>query len=457
MTNPGVINKMPPARIDAVDQFVVGHLARVELGASGASTDALVLGEPGADQRQQDDQRDRVQRADRCRATSGRRSRPATTRRTRRGQREHGGDGTQRPPTIRSRSRSSSGRSATANTCRSRRRPTSREAERRLRRIADDTAPRLGLSRRDFLPRSCGGAAALFVLAACQLRVQAIGRSKNRVARSRSRGPRRPIPTKRGPCSAATSSSSTCKRTCSTSTKPTRRRRRRLRRRASRTRSAAKSDWRDCFGIDHWFRELFVRSDTTMAVISAVPILGADNPLSIEVMERAKSRRQRRVRRRRPGVPARPGESERRRPRTRNSTTCARVAAEHPIGAWKVYTHVPGGRGWYLDDHDADAVQCGQAFLDVVREVGPKIVCVHKGLGGEQPVLVAGRHRPGREGEPRHHVRRVPLGLRRRRRRSVLRRRTATRASTGSSRRSTRPASNRTRTCTPSSVRRGST
>src|SRR3954447_25999715 len=45
--------------------------------------------------------------------------------------------------------------------------PAVREAERRLRRIVDDAAPRLGLRRREFLFGACGGAAALFVLAAC--------------------------------------------------------------------------------------------------------------------------------------------------------------------------------------------------------------------------------------------------------------------------------------------------
>ena len=58
------------------------------------------------------------------------------------------------------------------------------------------------------------------------------------------------------------------------------------------------------------------------------------------------------------------------------------LADAHPIGAWKVYTHIPGGRGWWLDDHDDDAVRCGEAFLDTVRDIGPRIVCVHKGLGG---------------------------------------------------------------------------
>src|SRR4051812_45456819 len=42
-----------------------------------------------------------------------------------------------------------------------------REAARRLRRLTDANAPRLGMGRREFLQSSCGAAAALFVLAAC--------------------------------------------------------------------------------------------------------------------------------------------------------------------------------------------------------------------------------------------------------------------------------------------------
>jgi len=50
---------------------------------------------------------------------------------------------------------------------------------------------------------------------------------------------------------------------------------------------------------------------------------------------------------------------------------------------WKVYTlwdppDRPAG-GWFLDD------ELGQAFLDRVREVGPRLVCAHKGLAGPIP------------------------------------------------------------------------
>ena len=54
--------------------------------------------------------------------------------------------------------------------------------------------------------------------------------------------------------------------------------------------------------------------------------------------------------------------------------------------AWKVYTLAgpptaasPTG-GWFLDDDEI-----GAPFLERVRELGPRIVCAHKGLGGPIP------------------------------------------------------------------------
>jgi predicted TIM-barrel fold metal-dependent hydrolase len=138
-----------------------------------------------------------------------------------------------------------------------------------------------------------------------------------------------------------------------------------------------------CFGLDHWFEEIFVRSDTSMAVISAVPILSDPNPLSIAVMERAKDAARRVCGDGRVFVHGQVN------PNVGELATVVEgmraLRAEHEIAAWKAYTHVPSSQGWYLDDHDASAVQCGHAFLDAVREIGPRIVCVHKGFGGGSP------------------------------------------------------------------------
>ena len=73
------------------------------------------------------------------------------------------------------------------------------------------------------------------------------------------------------------------------------------------------ADWHECFGVDHWLEELFVRSDTTMAVISAVPILARAQSAVDRGDGSGAAKRLTRVRRRRPRVPARAGQSERRR------------------------------------------------------------------------------------------------------------------------------------------------
>lgn len=58
------------------------------------------------------------------------------------------------------------------------------------------------------------------------------------------------------------------------------------------------------------------------------------------------------------------------------------LARNHRIAAWKVYTHAPGGRGWWLDDHEAGALRVGEAFIAKAVEVGVPTICVHKGFSG---------------------------------------------------------------------------
>jgi uncharacterized protein len=137
------------------------------------------------------------------------------------------------------------------------------------------------------------------------------------------------------------------------------------------------ADPRSCFSIEHYLEEIFLKSDTSMAVISAVPIPGAASPLSIDQMERA----------RRMfaavcgdgrlllhgGVFPQLGAL----PAALDGMTA--LAAQHPIAAWKVYTHLPGR--WWLDDHEAGAPRVGNAFLDRAGATGVRTVCVHKGFG----------------------------------------------------------------------------
>jgi predicted TIM-barrel fold metal-dependent hydrolase len=134
-----------------------------------------------------------------------------------------------------------------------------------------------------------------------------------------------------------------------------------------------------CYSMERYMEELFLRSDTNLAVISAVPAIGVfDGALTPQHMgdvrrlaetlcgdERIVMHGQAN-----PSV----GRVEDR------LEEMSRLVEQYEIGAWKVYTHA-GGPGWYLDDHDATAPQCGVAFLDRVRESGVKTVCVHKGFG----------------------------------------------------------------------------
>ena len=66
------------------------------------------------------------------------------------------------------------------------------------------------------------------------------------------------------------------------------------------------------------------------------------------------------------------------------------VRERYDIVAWKIYTMVPTEEHFYFDDHDKSRPQIGQRFIDHVREIGPKIICTHKGISsivGSTPEL----------------------------------------------------------------------
>ena len=123
--------------------------------------------------------------------------------------------------------------------------------------------------------------------------------------------------------------------------------------------ACGEDDPRMCFSPEHWADLVFQQSDTTMAVLSAIPVVGAVSPLSIDAMEHGKEVAAAlcgdgRVLIQGHAVPnVGPVEAA--------LDSMSAVAAEHAICEWKVYTHA--GPGWYLDDHDPSVQQVGERFL----------------------------------------------------------------------------------------------
>jgi hypothetical protein len=139
---------------------------------------------------------------------------------------------------------------------------------------------------------------------------------------------------------------------------------------------------RDCFDTTHLLELLFLRSDTSMAILSAIPVvgesvIGKDSPLSPQIMAEARRVteaicRDKRLLLQGQVVPSR-GEL------AATLDAMDEVMDIHPVAAWKVYTHA-GGPGWYLDDHDPAAPQVGEAFIRKAVETGVPRIAVHKGF-----------------------------------------------------------------------------
>jgi predicted TIM-barrel fold metal-dependent hydrolase len=137
--------------------------------------------------------------------------------------------------------------------------------------------------------------------------------------------------------------------------------------------SCGEDDPSACFTAERFLEEVFLRSDTSMIVLSAIPIAGPDNPLSIDVMERTRRMALELCQDERVLIQ---GQANPNLGRPQDQLDgMAVLAAEHPIVAWKAYTHAPGP-AWRLDD------DLGDAFLGQASALGKPVVCVHKGISG---------------------------------------------------------------------------
>lgn len=130
----------------------------------------------------------------------------------------------------------------------------------------------------------------------------------------------------------------------------------------------------DCFTRRNYIREMFLNSETTMAVLSAVPADAGENPL--EVQEANETRR----------IMDEVSDSQRLvlhglvLPDLGQAQLdgMQRLVEEEGVAAWKVYTPFqPSGSsgGWRLDDETV-----GIPFIERARSLGVKRICAHKGL-----------------------------------------------------------------------------
>ena len=138
--------------------------------------------------------------------------------------------------------------------------------------------------------------------------------------------------------------------------------------------SCGENDPVACYSADHFIREVFLDSDTDMAMLSFVPTAPGENPLSMAESERARRLVEQldgtdRLLLQTPVIPNW-------RPLAAQLDHMEEMAAAYPIAAWKTYTGWgPGGAGWWLDD-----AEFGIPFLDKARELGVRTICTHKGL-----------------------------------------------------------------------------
>ena len=143
-------------------------------------------------------------------------------------------------------------------------------------------------------------------------------------------------------------------------------------------------DPRACYSREVFLEDFFMRSDTSMVTLSALPIAPEGSPLSAAIME--ETRRTAELVCEWPSVllhaQALPNYGSLR----ANLDEMERNAPRYPIAAWKVFTHWPDafgdpGNAWRLDDADPSLPQVGHAFIEQARRLGVKTICAHKGFG----------------------------------------------------------------------------
>ncbi len=132
--------------------------------------------------------------------------------------------------------------------------------------------------------------------------------------------------------------------------------------------SCGESDAVECYNTDHYIREMFINSDTTMAVLSSLPAEPGQNPLESPEMRDAADLVNKLADSQRAVIHGQvlPEQGSAQLDGMEN------LLGQYDIAAWKVYTSF---NGWRLDDP-----MVGIPFIEKARELDVTIICCHKGL-----------------------------------------------------------------------------
>lgn len=141
--------------------------------------------------------------------------------------------------------------------------------------------------------------------------------------------------------------------------------------------SCMEADKLDCLSRYYYAHDIFISSDTTIAVLSDTPSsIDSQDPLNFDEMKRTRDIMNQlspadngRLRLHSVVVPnAGPIQAQLDRMQAR--------AEALDVAAWKVYTpYGPDGQGWFLDDP-----LLGIPIIEQARRLGVKTICAHKGL-----------------------------------------------------------------------------
>jgi uncharacterized protein len=134
------------------------------------------------------------------------------------------------------------------------------------------------------------------------------------------------------------------------------------------------SDPLRCYSRHHFVKEIFLDSDTDVAVLSGLPAAPDTSPVTQKEMDDTRQAvellegwpRLRVLGQVLPNLP----------PLAAQLDGMQRLVERDGVRAWKVYTQWgPDGKGFWLDDP-----RVGVPMIEKARALGAKVICIHKGL-----------------------------------------------------------------------------